>query len=72
MKIPAFLFASFLGFASAAFGAEAPPTDVVVFPAAKVDDAFAKGLPMMVNTSYKIQAGRAESPPGGGGGVMVR
>ncbi len=36
----------------------APPTDAVIIEHAKVDDAFAKGLPMLINTSYKIQAGR--------------
>ena len=36
----------------------APPADVVVFSHAQVDDAFAKGLPLQINSSYKIQAGR--------------
>lgn len=36
----------------------APPVEVVVFEHAKVDDAFAKGLPLLANTSYKISAGR--------------
>jgi mannose-6-phosphate isomerase-like protein (cupin superfamily) len=36
----------------------APPTSVVVFDHAKVEDAFAKGLPLLINSSYKIQAGR--------------
>jgi len=64
MKIP-FAIASFcLAFSPLAFAADAPPADVVVFPAGKVDDAFAKGLPLMVNPSYKIQAGRRVTAPG--------
>jgi quercetin dioxygenase-like cupin family protein len=47
--------------------AEAPPTDVVVVDHAKVDAAFAKGMPMLVNSSYKIQAGRRVT----GGNVEV-
>jgi quercetin dioxygenase-like cupin family protein len=47
-----------------AFGADAPPTDVVVLDHAKVDAAFAQGMPMLVNSSYKIQAGRRVTAPG--------
>jgi len=37
----------------------APPTEVVVIDHAQVDATFANGLPpWIVNTSYKIQAGR--------------
>lgn len=39
-------------------GADAPPTDVVVVDHTQVDAAFAKGLPMVVNSSFKVQAGR--------------
>ena len=46
------------------FATEPPPTDVVVLNRAKVDDAFAKGIPMLVNSSYKIQAGRRITAPG--------
>jgi mannose-6-phosphate isomerase-like protein (cupin superfamily) len=63
MKIPT-LLAIFAIACSRAFAADAPPTDVVIIPAAKVDDAFAKGLPMMVNSSFKIQAGRRVTAPG--------
>jgi mannose-6-phosphate isomerase-like protein (cupin superfamily) len=42
--------------------AEAPPTDALVLDHAKVDEAFAKGTPLLVNTSYKIQAGRRVMP----------
>ena len=56
-----------LGFACRAAAADmpkadAPPTDAVVLDHAKVDDAFAKGLPLLINTSYKIQAGRRVMP----------
>jgi quercetin dioxygenase-like cupin family protein len=34
-----------------------PPSDAVVIEHGKVDDAFAKGLPLLLNTSYKIQTG---------------
>src|SRR4051812_37717772 len=53
-----------LGFARISPGAEPPPTSVVVLDHAKVDDAFAKGMPMLVNSSYKIQAGRRVTAPG--------
>lgn len=41
-----------------AFAVDAPPTDVVVINHGEVANAFAKGLPMLVNSSYKIQTGR--------------
>jgi mannose-6-phosphate isomerase-like protein (cupin superfamily) len=39
-----------------------PPTDAVVIDHAKVDDAFAKGLPILLTSSYKIQTGRRVVP----------
>jgi mannose-6-phosphate isomerase-like protein (cupin superfamily) len=51
-----------LGITSRLFAADAPPTDVVLFDHAKVDDAFAKGLPLLINSSYKLQAGRRVLP----------
>lgn len=42
--------------------ADAPPTDVVLLDHTKVDDGFAKGMPLLVNTRYKIQAGRRVMP----------
>jgi mannose-6-phosphate isomerase-like protein (cupin superfamily) len=66
-KVSASLLSAFLvsfALARAAFAAEPPPTDVVVLNHAKVDDAFAKGIPMLVNSSYKIQAGRRITAPG--------
>ena len=64
MKFAACLVALSLGLARATFAAGAPPTDVVLFERAKMDDAFAKGMPMLVNSSYKIQAGRRVTAPG--------
>ena len=39
-----------------------PPTDVVVIGHDQVDAAFAKGLPIVANSSYKVQAGRRVTP----------
>ena len=46
------------GFVRLAVAADAPPTDVVLFEHGKVDAAFAKGMALMANSSYKISAGR--------------
>lgn len=40
----------------------APPTEVVVFDHAKVDNAFAKAMPLLVTTRYKVQTGRRVMP----------
>lgn len=63
-KIASSLLVLSLGFGAAAFAADAPPTDVVVINHGQVDAAFAKGVPMLVNSSYKIQAGRRVTAPG--------
>ena len=47
-----------LGVGARAASLDAPPTDVIMLDHAKVDDSFAKGLPLLLNTSYKISAGR--------------
>ena len=39
-----------------------PPTDVVLYEHAKVDDAFAKGFPLNINSSYKVQCGHRVVP----------
>jgi glc operon protein GlcG len=57
------VFAFFIA-VRAGFAAEQPPTDVVVFTKGQVDAAFAKGGPMLANSSYKIQAGRRVTAPG--------
>ena len=60
MKKPSALIALLaLGFVCRVSAVDAPPTDVVIIDHAQVETTFAKGLPpWMVNTSYKIQAGR--------------
>jgi mannose-6-phosphate isomerase-like protein (cupin superfamily) len=51
-----------VGFARTALAIDPPPTDAVLLDRAKVDDAFEKGLPLLINTSYKIMAGRRVMP----------
>jgi quercetin dioxygenase-like cupin family protein len=46
------------------FAAEPPPTDVVIIDQVQVDAGFAKGMPLLVNNSYRIQAGRRVTAPG--------
>ena len=58
MKISLLLVLLSFGFVRLAIAAEAPPTDVVMFDHGKVDAAFAKGMALMANSSYKISAGR--------------
>jgi quercetin dioxygenase-like cupin family protein len=67
MKSVALLVLLTFGFVRTAAAAdapktEAPPTDTVVLEHGKIDNAFAKGLPLMVNSSYKIQTGRRVAP----------
>ena len=62
MKTSALIALLALGLASRLAAADAPPTDVVVFDHAKVDNTFAKGGPLLINTSYKVQAGRRVMP----------
>ena len=64
IKYSAFLFALTVGLASAAAAAEPPPTEVILLNRPQVDAAFAKGMPMLVNRSFKIQAGRRITAPG--------
>lgn len=58
MKTPVLVAVFSFGIARLALAAEPPPSEVVLFDHAKVDAAFAKGLPLMANGSYKISAGR--------------
>jgi quercetin dioxygenase-like cupin family protein len=51
-----------MSLALAASGAEPPPSDVVILDHAKVAAMFAKGGPLLVNSSYKVQAGHREGP----------
>jgi quercetin dioxygenase-like cupin family protein len=70
-KLPARLLTlAAFGLSRAVFAADAPPapppppTDAVVIAHGKVDAAFSQGMPMLVNSSYKIQAGRRVTAPG--------
>ncbi len=59
MKSPVVLFLIFsLGLIRFATAADAPPAEVVSIDHAKVDAAFAKGMPLLANSKYKISAGR--------------
>ena len=51
-----------LGLARPMLAAEPPPAEVVLLDHAKVDAAFAKGMMLMQNSSYKILAGRRVMP----------
>ena len=67
MKTAVLLVLFTFGFVRAAVAADAsktdaPPTDTVVLEHGKVENAFAKGLPLLINTSYKIQTGRRVVP----------
>jgi quercetin dioxygenase-like cupin family protein len=65
MKIRSISSLAFLlGFVPALPAAEAPPTDVVVITHGKMDAAYAQGLPLLANSSYKISAGRRVTAPG--------
>ena len=62
MKTTVLLALLSFGFVRLAVAAEAPPTDVVQIDHAKVDAAFAQGLPLLANTSFKVSAGRRVAP----------
>ena len=61
MKIPAslvsiVLFLVLLGARAAA--ADAPPTEVVFIDHAQMENGFSKGMVLLANSSYRVQAGR--------------
>jgi len=58
MKTSALLALLALGLVARAAAAEPPSPDVTTFDHTKVDDAFAKGMPLMINTRYSVRAGR--------------
>lgn len=58
MKLPVALALLSLGVAVRTLAADAPPTDTVFFDHAKMEAVFAKGGPLLANSSYKVQAGR--------------
>lgn len=65
MRKPLLLLLSCVfGYTVPAFAAEPPPTEVVVLDQARVAAAFEKGMPLLINSSYKIQAGRRVTAPG--------
>ena len=47
-----------------AFAAEPPPTEVALFNPAQVENAFAKSVPLLINSRYKVQTGRRVTAPG--------
>lgn len=51
-----------LAFLAATAAAEPPPTAVIVYDHGQVENAFAKGLPLAANDSFKISAGRRVAP----------
>jgi len=62
IAIPTLLLLALSSFRLAAAEPSAPPKDVVFLDHAKVDDAFAKGMPLLVTTRYKVQTGRRVMP----------
>ena len=63
MKLPLLsVLAPLAALASFAVAAEPPPSEVVVIDQAKVAATFAKGGPFLVNSSFKLQAGRRVTP----------
>ena len=58
MKFTPFIALLALGLVSRLTAIDAPPTEVVMVDHAKMADAFAKNLPLLLNSSYKISAGR--------------
>lgn len=62
MKYSVILGLFAFGIFAPVWAAEPPPTDVVIIGHQQVDDAFAKGQPLQMNSSYKVQAGRRDGP----------
>lgn len=54
------LIAAF-GLCVSVFAAEPPPSEVIVIDHAKVDETFAKGGPLQLNSAFKVQAGRRDA-----------
>lgn len=57
MKTPVVFALLLAGMTCSALALDAPPTEVVQFNHAQVDQAFAKGLPLLLTSQYKIQTG---------------
>lgn len=58
MKIFAFVTFFALVFTAPAMAADAPPTEVVFIDHAQVENGFSKGMVLLANSSYRVQAGR--------------
>jgi quercetin dioxygenase-like cupin family protein len=61
MKPSLIAFLLSVAFCAPVFAADAPPTDVIVIERAKVDEVFAKGGPLQLNSAFKVQAGRRDA-----------
>ena len=62
MKTPVLRTLSFGLLTSLAFAADPAPTEVVYIDHATANQAFSVGKPLLVNSSYKVQAGRRVMP----------
>lgn len=62
MKIIPIVVLSALACVASSFGAEPPPTDLVIIDHAKMDAAFTKGGGLLDNSRFKVMAGRREGP----------
>ncbi len=62
MKTPALLALFLAGAAGLVAAPEPAPTEVIQFDHAKVEASFGKGLPLLVNGSYKIHTSRRVIP----------
>src|SRR5688500_3254589 len=58
MKISALIVSLALALCTHAGAADAPPTEVVFIDHTKVADGFSKGMVLLSNSSYRVQAGR--------------
>ena len=62
MKSTVLLFLLAFGLVARAAAADLAPAGVVMFDHAQLDAAFAKGLPLLFNSGYKVSAGRRVVP----------
>ncbi|MEO6567204.1 MAG: hypothetical protein ABIO94_00460, partial [Opitutaceae bacterium] len=58
MKITAVLASIGLILCTNGVAADAPPTEVVFIDHGQVENGFAKGMVLLANSSYRVQAGR--------------
>jgi quercetin dioxygenase-like cupin family protein len=61
-KFTQFIVLLALGVTRVAVANEPPPTNVMLIDHTKVEDAFAKGQPLLTNEHYKILAARRTAP----------